>query len=79
MPAPISKKKFAGMSIVLRFSSSHSQLDRLAGAIILKVTYGYELKEGADPFVSMIEKVMDEFANVTTPGTYLVDVLPFRK
>jgi hypothetical protein len=29
--------------------------------------------------VSLIEKVMDEFAQVTAPGAYLVDFLPFRE
>ena len=29
--------------------------------------------------VSLIEKVMDEFAQVTAPGAYLVDFMPFCK
>jgi hypothetical protein len=45
----------------------------------LKVSHGYEVKEGRDPMVSLIEKVMDEFAQVTAPGAYLVDFLPFRE
>jgi hypothetical protein len=54
-------------------------LSSLAGAIILKVSHGYEVNlDGKDPIVSLIEQTMEEFAHMTTPGSYLVDVLPAR-
>jgi hypothetical protein len=51
---------------------------RLAGAIIVKVCHGYELvSEGPDPMIDLIERVMIDFGDVTTPGHYLVDVMPW--
>ncbi|KAF8134338.1 cytochrome P450 [Boletus edulis] len=47
-----------------------------AGAIILEVTYGYTVQEGTDPFVTLADKVMAIFSLVTTPGAFLVDVIP---
>lgn len=43
------------------------------------ITYGYTVKEGSDPFVDPADKVLDEFAQATTPGAFLVDVLPFLR
>ncbi|EIN06103.1 cytochrome P450 [Punctularia strigosozonata HHB-11173 SS5] len=54
------------------------ELRRLAGAIILKVCHGYELvEEGDDPMVDLVERVMIEFGDVTTPGHYVVDIIPW--
>jgi hypothetical protein len=51
---------------------------RLAGAIIVKVCHGYELvPEGPDPMIDLVERVMIEFTDVTAPGHYLVDVMPW--
>jgi len=47
-----------------------------AGAVILRVTYGYTPREGADPLVEMAGRTMGDFAHVMIPGKYLVDVLP---
>ncbi|KIY44122.1 cytochrome P450 [Fistulina hepatica ATCC 64428] len=54
-----------------------------AGATILHLTYGYKAgrirEEGSDPFVDLADKAMSEFSEVTRPGAYLVDFLPFFK
>ncbi|KAG6873914.1 hypothetical protein C0995_009694 [Termitomyces sp. Mi166 len=47
-----------------------------AGAIITRIAYGYHVKENNDPFVELANKVMDQFSAATTPGGYIVDVLP---
>ncbi|KAL5114903.1 hypothetical protein ACEQ8H_007221 [Pleosporales sp. CAS-2024a] len=48
-----------------------------AGAVILRVTYGYTPREGRDPLVDMVGQAMDEFGEVVVPGKFLVDVLPW--
>ncbi|EIN09519.1 cytochrome P450 [Punctularia strigosozonata HHB-11173 SS5] len=66
---------------LLRVLDDPSNLPRhirkLAGAIIIKICHGYDVVEGEDPMISRIERVMDEFGEVTTPGRYLVDAIPF--
>ncbi|RDB15646.1 hypothetical protein Hypma_004027 [Hypsizygus marmoreus] len=47
-----------------------------AGAIILRISHGYEVKENNDPFVQLAEEATEQFALATAPGGYLVDVLP---
>jgi hypothetical protein len=41
---------------------------RLTGAIILRITYGIEVQEEEDPFVTLIEDANDNFNVATTPG-----------
>ncbi|KAF2111242.1 cytochrome P450 [Lophiotrema nucula] len=49
-----------------------------AGAVILKVTYGYTTEhKGRDPFVDLASKTMAQFAEATVPGKWIVDVIPF--
>ncbi|KAJ7059778.1 cytochrome P450 [Mycena amicta] len=49
---------------------------KLTGAIILRITYGIEVQEEDDPFVSLIEKANDNFSAATAPGAFMVDVFP---
>ncbi|KAJ7097381.1 cytochrome P450 [Mycena epipterygia] len=49
---------------------------KLTGAIILRITYGIEVQEEDDPFVSLIEHANDNFNIATSPGAFLVDVFP---
>lgn len=51
----------------------------MAGAIILMITYGYSVKEGTDSYVDIADRVLDEFAQATTPGAFLVDTLPILR
>ncbi|KAK7695653.1 hypothetical protein QCA50_000289 [Cerrena zonata] len=58
----------------------HEHIRKMAGAIILMITHGYTVKEeGTDSFVSIADKVLDEFAQATTPGAFLVDALPILR
>jgi hypothetical protein len=50
-----------------------------AGAIILKISYGYDVKEKDDPFVDIADRAMKYFSISTTPGVYMVDLLPACK
>jgi hypothetical protein len=49
-----------------------------ASAVILKTTYGYEVEGDRDAFVKMAEDGMRHFAQVITPGVWLVDSLSIR-
>ncbi|KAJ7744056.1 cytochrome P450 [Mycena maculata] len=51
-------------------------LRKLTGGIILRITYGIEVQEEDDPFVTLIEKANENFNIATTPGAFLVDAFP---
>lgn len=48
-----------------------------AGAIIMRIIHGYEAQENNDPFVKLADTAMEQFSLALTPGSHLVDVLPF--
>ncbi|KAG2347075.1 cytochrome P450 [Suillus weaverae] len=48
-----------------------------AGAIILRFSYGYEVKENNDPFIDLAERAMDRFSRSAAPGAFIVDIVPF--
>jgi hypothetical protein len=50
-----------------------------AGAVILRISHGYEVKENNDPFIDLAERAMDQFSRTSAPGAFIVDVMPFRK
>lgn len=55
-------------------------LFRWAGAIILSISYGYNIKrDGEDPLISIIEGVVLQFSTASQPGAWLVDIIPFRE
>ncbi|KIM37607.1 hypothetical protein M413DRAFT_258291 [Hebeloma cylindrosporum] len=54
-------------------------LRKLAGGIILRLTYGYEVQDGEDPFVNLIEHANDNFNAATVPGAFPVDFFPAMK
>lgn len=47
-----------------------------AGAVILRVSYGYEVKENNDPFVDLADPVMGHWSRATAPGAFIADFLP---
>ena len=46
---------------------------RTAGAIILKLVYDYDVGEGDDVLVDLIDKAVTEFSTISAPGAFLVD------
>ncbi|EPQ54805.1 cytochrome P450 [Gloeophyllum trabeum ATCC 11539] len=52
---------------------------RTAGAVILRVTYDYEPKDHGDSLVQLVDRTMEQFAILTSPNAFLVDVLPILK
>ncbi|KAJ7460726.1 cytochrome P450 [Mycena latifolia] len=52
---------------------------RYAGAIVLKIAYGYEANEHDDPLVKLVDEAMDQFSETTAPNAFAVDVFPFLR
>ncbi|KAL0064462.1 hypothetical protein AAF712_008626 [Marasmius tenuissimus] len=51
----------------------------LTGSLIVRVTYGYEAKHHNDPVLELGEYVMSVLTHVVSPGTFLVDTIPWLK
>ncbi|KAF9267070.1 cytochrome P450 [Marasmius fiardii PR-910] len=49
---------------------------KTAGAIILRISHGYEVQEGKDNFVTLADEATEQFAVATSPGTFLVNLIP---
>ncbi|KAG2148109.1 cytochrome P450 [Suillus clintonianus] len=47
-----------------------------AGAIILRISHGYEVKENNDPFVDLADRAVDQFSKSTATGAFMVDIMP---
>ena len=45
----------------------------------MRLTYGYEVQDDKDPFVTLIERANDNFSVATVPGAFLVDFFPWLK
>lgn len=53
---------------------------REAGAIVLKVAYGYTIEpHGHDPLVDLADEAMATFGLAILPGTWAVDFIPMCK
>ncbi|KAG2080200.1 cytochrome P450 [Suillus discolor] len=48
-----------------------------AGAIILRISYGYEVTKNDDPFVDLADRGLDLFSRSTAPGAFVADFMPF--
>ncbi|KAG1756031.1 cytochrome P450 [Suillus lakei] len=48
-----------------------------AGAIILRISHGYEVKENNDPFVDLADRAVAQASQATAPGAFMVDIIPF--
>lgn len=83
-PVPLEDRKHAVAHETHRFlkrvvGSPHdlmADLRKLAGGIILSITYGIEVQDGEDPFVNLIESTNANFNAATVPGAFLVDSFP---
>lgn len=60
------------------FVTTHS-LFRTTGAVVLRLTYGYEVAETDDPLVKLADTTMDQFSKSVAPGGFLVDFIPACK
>ncbi|KAG1753721.1 cytochrome P450 [Suillus paluster] len=46
------------------------------GAVLLQISYGYEVKENDDPFVDLAERALDQLSRVSVAGAFFVDIMP---
>lgn len=66
--------------ISLEKSQNTEVMEREAGAVILKLSYGYTVEpHGRDPLVDLADKAMEDFASVITPGAWIVNFVPMRE
>ncbi|KAK7682349.1 hypothetical protein QCA50_014554 [Cerrena zonata] len=54
----------------------HDLLRRTSGAIILMMTYGYSVEGDNDYFVNVVDKAIANFSLATSPGTFMMDIIP---
>lgn len=76
-------KKYVDRPIALNeLSPRHADLGsyREAGAVILKIGYGYNAEpHEKDTLIDIAGDAMDKFAKAAVPGAFMVDLLPFRE
>jgi hypothetical protein len=53
-------------------------LHRTAGAISLRISYGYKVQENDDPFVALADEATEQFSFSAAPGL-LVNLIPARE
>jgi hypothetical protein len=41
--------------------------------------YGYQVQEGRDELIALVEQASREFSETVMPGKYMVDVFPWRE
>ncbi|THU97609.1 cytochrome P450 [Dendrothele bispora CBS 962.96] len=51
-------------------------LRKTAGAIILRMSYGYEVQEGQDPLVELANRAAVQASQALIPGRFLVNFIP---
>jgi hypothetical protein len=51
----------------------------MAGSLILNIAYGIDAQSVDDPYLSLIDESMRTREGAVTPGSFLVDMLPWRK
>ncbi|KAI9067667.1 cytochrome P450 [Trametes sanguinea] len=62
-----------------RSDSLVQDLRRLAGSIIIMMTYGYEVEGDDDPLIKTVDQVLEEYAQSVAPGAFLADTFPFLR
>lgn len=68
----------ARRSIVVCLVHVAHHSNRTAGAIILRISYGYHVQEGKDQFVDLVEMAMEQFSAAMVTGAFMVDIVPIR-
>ncbi|KAF7378499.1 Cytochrome p450 [Mycena sanguinolenta] len=65
-------------NVVMNPEGILDEIGRSLGAITLRIAYGYHLREGPDkdPFLQEFETAGHNFVKSTTPGAFLVDIIP---
>ncbi|SJL03018.1 related to cytochrome P450 CYP2 subfamily [Armillaria ostoyae] len=56
-----------------------AHIRKTAGAVMLQISHGYMIQEENDPFVKLAEETMNHFSLSTTPGGFLVNLIPILR
>lgn len=65
---------------LIRSSSlNHPVVHRNAASLVMKVTYGIQISETNDPYVSIARTALEGAAVATSPGAFLVNFIPLRE
>ncbi|KAE9404451.1 cytochrome P450 [Gymnopus androsaceus JB14] len=49
---------------------------KTAGAVVLRISHGYEVQEHKDPFVTLANAATEQFSLATSTGQFMVDCIP---
>ncbi|KAJ7622517.1 cytochrome P450 [Roridomyces roridus] len=60
-------------------ASASAHVKRLASAILLDMSHGYNVAEKNDPIVALAERYNGEFSSTIVSGTYLVEMIPILR
>ncbi|KAG1784606.1 cytochrome P450 [Suillus plorans] len=63
--------------VVVKPDRLQEHVRHTVGAVILRISHGYEVKENNDPFVDLANRVTAHGSQATAPGAFMVDILPF--
>jgi len=44
----------------------------------LKIAYGYDINDGSDELINILEEAMDQFSKLFKTSGYLVDYISYR-
>ncbi|KAK0200101.1 cytochrome P450 [Desarmillaria ectypa] len=57
----------------------HSHIAQDVTALVLRITYGYDVKSDNDEMVALVNCAMEELSVASTPGQFLVDIIPMLR
>ncbi|KAJ7704761.1 cytochrome P450 [Mycena rosella] len=65
-------------NLVLNPAGIMDEIGRRTGAMALRIAYGYHIVEGpeSDPYLEAFETSVNNFGSTTTPGAFLIDIIP---
>ncbi|KAH7916689.1 cytochrome P450 [Hygrophoropsis aurantiaca] len=62
--------------VLAKPSELSAHVRKTAGAIILRISHGYEVKEHNDPFIELADVAVNQFSASTATGAFMVDIMP---
>ncbi|SJK99774.1 related to cytochrome P450 CYP2 subfamily [Armillaria ostoyae] len=57
----------------------HSHISQDVAALVLRITYGYEVEKEEDDMVALVNRAMEELSVASSPGQFLVDIIPILR
>ena len=57
---------------------TYNTASRFTGSLALSIAYGVEIETKDNKFFRLYKEMAHDFDRACVPGTFLVDVLPFR-